>query len=272
MDIIIAIILFIFGTVLGSFACCQYRRIALKVGKKPTKNQNLPARSYCPHCKKQLKWYELIPIVSWLVQLGKCRHCQKPIGYLEILSELGLGIFFVVSYFLWPLRMGGSSESLLVWASFGAFLVLSAILYILLLSDAKHGKFPTYLLTFSIICAILVIVPAFAGGFATFSLASTLGGIAVLPGLYLLLYKVSREKWIGSGDWLLALALAAALADFWLCFFVVFAANLLGSLYIGVLKISKKLHQKSIPLGPFLIIAFILVFFLQDWLINLFIL
>ena len=94
-----------------------------------------------------------------------------------------------------------------------------------------------------------------------------LGAVAILAGTYFLLYFFSKEKLVGSGDWLIALPIALILGHWWLALVVLFLSNLLGSVF-GVFQ---KLHQKKgqIPFGPFLVAAFIVVYVSQSWLLSL---
>jgi prepilin signal peptidase PulO-like enzyme (type II secretory pathway) len=78
------------------------------------------------------------------------------------------------------------------------------------------------------------------------------------------MYKVSNEKWVGSGDWILCIPLALILGDFWLAFFCLFASNLLGSLFAIPALISKKKTQTKIHFGPYLILGFFIVFLAQN--------
>src|SRR5690625_3377112 len=85
------ITMFILGVVFGSF----FNVIGLRLPK------NIPfhtGRSYCPSCDKQLYWYELIPIISYLLQRGKCNGCKTKIAPLYPIMELATGILFVFSY------------------------------------------------------------------------------------------------------------------------------------------------------------------------------
>lgn len=51
------------------------------------------------HCRKRIKWYDNIPIISWLVLRGKCRYCHKKIGIADFLSEIGMAVaFFMLSW------------------------------------------------------------------------------------------------------------------------------------------------------------------------------
>ena len=77
------------GAVLGSFVCCQAWRIRYKTeGKK-----ELGKRSVCLKCGRKLRWYENIPIISYILQRGKCRGCGEKIGKAEIVSEIIGAVF-----------------------------------------------------------------------------------------------------------------------------------------------------------------------------------
>ena len=260
-----AIALFILGAVLGSFACCQAHRI---------KNHDRTKHSHCAHCPYQLKWYDNIPLISWLALKGNCRKCHRPIGPWEPLSELFLGLAFVITFIFWPVSIG-----LGTWigiALFGVFLLLLTGLAILFIYDARWGELPIKLLTFSSICAIIFLIlqqwSLFSIGQFSFTIfPNLLGALLILPVFYFLLYKASREQWIGGGDWLLCLPLALILSNFWLAFFCLFLANLLGTLASIPTLLKRQKHSK-IHFGPFLILAFLITFLTQDLIINLFIL
>ena len=70
-------VFFMLGAILGSFACCQAYRMRYKEEEK-----KIGKRSECLFCGHKLAWFELIPIVSWLLQRGRCRKCKKKIGKL----------------------------------------------------------------------------------------------------------------------------------------------------------------------------------------------
>ena len=92
MQIAFFVFMFILGSALGSFLCCQVRRMHARTSKKSVKN----TRSICMHCKKQLKWYDNIPVISWLMLKGRCRFCHKKIGIAEILAEVLSGVALVL--------------------------------------------------------------------------------------------------------------------------------------------------------------------------------
>ncbi len=94
------------------------------------------------------------------------------------------------------------------------------------------------------------------------SLLSLLGSVAILAGVYYLLYVLSKERLVGGGDWLLCLAIGLLLRDWKLALVELFFANFLGSL------VMLPRGKKKIAFGPFLVVGFVIVFTLKDWLFS----
>ncbi|MFV0485078.1 MAG: prepilin peptidase [Candidatus Saccharimonadales bacterium] len=257
--LLIIIALFVFGAALGSFACCQAWRI---------KNEDKSPRSHCENCDYKLKWYDSIPVISWLTLRGKCRKCGKPIGAAEILTEIGLGVVFALTYVLWPFTLDYASP--LSIAQFIVFLALLVGFCVLFVYDWRWGELPIKPLIFCIICAIIWIslqhgASIALGSFSPNTIIDLLGALLVLPGLYYFMYKMSDERWVGGGDWILCIPLALILGNFWMAFFCLFISNLLGCVFaIPVLVSKKKKRGAKIHFGPFLILGFLAVFFAQN--------
>ena len=264
------VILFIIGAIFGSFACCQAWRLRLKqIGKKS------PGKwSVWLSCKARLKPSENIPVLSWMAQRGKCRHCGANIGKVEILSELSLGMTFVAfGAYLYPKYVSviASTNPLpAVMLIITTLLLITSvtIMWILAIYDANWQELPTKLLVLLNILAVIYLVVQYVGYFpSSGEFLSLLGAIAILAGTYFLLYFFSREKLVGSGDWLVALPIALILGHWWLALVTLFLSNLFGSIYGMYQKI--KQNQSQIPFGPFLILAFVITYVMQGWLIGL---
>ena len=220
------------GACFGSFACCQTWRLRYR-----EKNQSLGPRSLCLHCKKQLKWYDNIPVLSWLILKGRCRHCHKKIGLAEFLSELALLIIFpLLGLHFWPALQTTLPIILLPIGQLLFLLALVTVLWMLLLYDAKWQKLPSRLLVIANLLAIFyagltlwlsALSPEVTDVFASIksSLFSLLISVAVLAGIYYLLYFLSNEQAVGSGDWLLCLPIALVLGHWWLALIELFLSN-----------------------------------------------
>src|ERR1700692_1023459 len=86
-----AIFAFVLGAVVGSFLnVCIYRMpLDLSVNK--------PRRSFCPECKVQLKWYQNIPLLSWLFLRGRCANCGSPIAFRYFVVEFVTALLFLAA-------------------------------------------------------------------------------------------------------------------------------------------------------------------------------
>ena len=270
--------LFIFGAVFGSFAAAQVWRLRARQliddkahGEKvdtdeykrleplvTTKVSN--DRSRCLNCGHALAWYDLIPVVSWLSLGGKCRYCRKPIGYFEFVAELGLGLFFVISYLVWPFAL----TSPLMVGSFVLWLIASVVLLILFAYDLKWSLLPdamNWLL--AAVGALYALIFGYQQGFSLDWALGLIGAVAIMSGLYGAIYLLSRGSWVGFGDVKLGIGLGLLLGTWQNAFFALFLANLIGCIVIIPFMVARKLNRKShIPFGPFLIAGSVIsVFF-----------
>ena len=159
---LILVMMFILGAVFGSFACCQ----AWRWRYHATKQKELGQWSVCMHCKKRIKWYDNIPIVSWLILRGKCRNCGKSIGIADLLSEIGLAVaFLMLSWaYLVPVLNNWTLLSLhpeflaIQLAVFVMMLMMLVVLTVLAVYDAKWGELPVVLLTLAILFGAIIFV------------------------------------------------------------------------------------------------------------------
>ena len=279
MEIAFYILLFVLGAALGSFLCCQARRLHRHVTNQPSLGQ----RSVCLHCKKTLRWYENLPIISWLAQKGKCRHCHHPIGSAELIAELAtavallcLGITFVhaptsiiptISPSIGSAAFGIFAPyavfpdfTIINWATFVAITIFTLSLIFLAIYDGLYGELPLAVLIFSSICAILIVILRLWSLFSVsqFSLELVLNSLAaalLFGGLYLALYLISKGKWVGDGDWILAGAIGLALGTPFAALVALFVSNLAATLIMAPIVKHRGSHQ--IYFGPFLVVGYI---------------
>jgi prepilin signal peptidase PulO-like enzyme (type II secretory pathway) len=92
MFYLILFFIFVFGLIIGSFLNCLIWRLR--------KKESLMGRSYCPKCKNQIAWYDNVPVLSFILLGGKCRHCHKPISWQYPVVELVTGILFVAAFII----------------------------------------------------------------------------------------------------------------------------------------------------------------------------
>lgn len=288
-EILIYVALGLFGAAFGSFAGATVWRLRARqlvedkeagerVDKSEyerllplTKRSLLKDRSICLDTGKALPWYDLLPIVSWLVLRGKSRFSGKPIGYFELVIEVVMLLFFVTSYAFWPFGFE-------VWQNIALFilwLVSGVMLAILFAYDLKWFLLPDKvvypLIGVGVLMAGLQIStqPDVAGAILDVVLA-----VAILAGLYFVLHVASKGKWVGFGDVKLGIFLGLALANWPLALVCLFLANFIGCLYVIPLMLLGKMERASrVPFGPFLILGFVVAMLfgqnIIDWYISL---
>lgn len=285
-QITIYLALVLFGLCLGSFAGASMWRLRAqqlrqdkidgdnthqdeyKKLKKLSKKSLMKDRSQCLNCSYELKWYDLIPILSWILLEGRCRQCRKRIGYLEPLIELGVAMFFVLSYAFWPYPLDNAFEIVrfIIW------LVAGVGLAILFAYDAKWFLLPDKV-TLSVILIGLInsIMVVWLSSDKLSAFFSVVGAVFILSGIYLILYQISRGKWIGFGDIKLGLGLALLLTDWKLAFIALFSANLVGCfMVLPALMVGKLKRNSHVPFGPLLIVGFIIAGLFGQYLINIY--
>lgn len=283
-DILIYVALAMVGAACGSFAGAQLWRLRAsqlvedkeageKVNEKEykrllplTKQKGLKDRSIDLDTGKQLAWYDLIPIVSWLALRGKSRYSGKPIGIFEFLMEIGVAAFFVLTYVFWPSPLTSPIEI----AKFVIWLIAGVILAIQFATDYKWQILWTWLscalIALGFVYAALTIISAPDTWDAFVSVA---GSVSILGGLYFILYLVSRERWVGLGDAILGLGLGLLLADWMLAFIALFMANLIGTIVVLVGFAMRKIKRgQHVPFGPFFIAGTIIALLFGDMIIR----
>lgn len=269
MEQTIIVLLALLGLCMGSFAGATVWRLrARQLVQDKTEGEEVEEGEYkklqpltqskltsdhsrCLHCGHELKWYDLIPLVSWASTGGRCRYCHKKIGAFEPLIELGVGGFFVVSYLLWPISL----DTPLGIFQFVLWLASGVLLAILFAYDFKWFLLPNRIVFPLIgVSAVLAVSRLVGESDLTASLIEVVLSVSILSGLYFILWVYSKGKWIGFGDVKLGLALALLLGDWQLAALALFLANLLGCLLVlpGMFmgKITRGTH---VPFGPLLI-------------------
>ncbi len=252
----------ILGLCFGSFVNALVWRIKHK-------RDFVRERSECTHCHHVLAWYDLLPIVSWMLLRGKCRYCHKAIEDSPFIEVLVAGLF-IISYITWPYLWTGVSMVL-----FGLWLISLVLLTALAVYDARWYILPDKLVWPLVVLGIFIAGTRWIGVenlTIDKALLQIVGGITIISGLYYGLYVLSKGTWVGFGDIKLGLFIGLTLG--WQqSLLALFLANFIGLIVVLPGMLSKKLTPKSkVPFGPFLIVACILAFLYSkpmiDWYIK----
>lgn len=258
----IPFIVFTFGLTIGSFLNAFIYRLEVQEGLRPIPNNRkksditiLRGRSLCPLCSHTLAWYDLIPLVSFLLLQGRCRYCKGKISFQYPLVELATALIFVLLVnTLAELNFSYVLELLYLWTI--ATLLIAIVVY-----DLKHFLIPDKILFLAIGITVLWRgFEFFSSGLFVPLLASLLAGLGASL-FFFIIYTVSRGRAMGFGDVKLAFFLGLFLG--WPSILVVlFAAFCLGA-FIGLILIAlkKKGLKSEVPFAPFLIIGTAIAYF-----------
>lgn len=233
---------FILGAVVGSFLnVCIYRL--------PKNESVVFPPSHCPNCDYKIRWYDNIPVLSYLFLRGRCRKCGERISIqyplVELLNgALTLGLF---------LRFG-------LTPAFGVLFLFCSALVVVTFIDLEHKIIPD-------VITLPGIVIGFAASFLfpQFGWVNSLIGILAGGGSLLLVgagYElITKKEGMGGGD-IKLLAMMGAFFGWKAILFIIFVASLVGSVIgIGVMLAQKKDSTFAIPFGPFLSSAAVIYLF-----------
>jgi leader peptidase (prepilin peptidase)/N-methyltransferase len=251
--VLVNIFIFALGAVIGSFLnVCIYRL--------PLNRSIIFPASHCPHCQKPIAWYDNIPILSYLLLLGKCRSCKQPISLRYPLVEILNGILYLMIIYCLGFRI----------SDFGFYFVayfVSALL-VIAFSDLETGLIPDQPIFLGIILGL--IYGAIGGKWLDPLLGAALGFalLFLVQKFGAFLYK---KEVLGDGDVKLAAFLGSYLypSSLWLGLFL---GYFLGAVAAGLLLIFKiKKMGDYISFGPALAAGGLLTLFFGPQLVNLYI-
>jgi len=242
--IIITLMLFILGLIIGSFLNVVIFRMNLK--------KTFLGRSICLSCMERLPWYDNIPLFSFVVLKKKCRFCQSVISWQYPAVELATAAIFVIGF----LRFNIGVEYL-------SFIIFSCFLIIIFVYDLKH-----YLILDKISIPAMIVALFFNLNLG-YSFLELILGAVIIAGFFYLQLVVSKGKWIGGGDIRLG-AVMGFMLGWKIGLVALFLAYFLGAI-IGIILLTsgKKKMSSQIPFGTFLSLATVISLLILNWYINL---
>jgi prepilin signal peptidase PulO-like enzyme (type II secretory pathway) len=263
------VIFFVVGIIVGSFLGVVSWRIK-------TAEDIVFKRSYCPHCKKKIRWYDNIPLFSFIILAGQCRDCKKKISWEYPLIELATGLLFAAAAYKFfgaaafgftgaPERVFGMGDvialSFLLFAISYLVIIFFHDLDFMLIPDVV--VYPAMLITF-----LYQVYKYLQSPLGIWNLGSPVTSslfAAFLAALFFMaLIWISKGSWIGGGDVKLGFLLGLIVG--WpKIIFVLFLAYMFGAV-VSLLLIAFRLKtwKSQVPFAPFLVSAALLVLFFSD--------
>jgi leader peptidase (prepilin peptidase)/N-methyltransferase len=240
--------LFVMGMIVGSFLnVCIYRL---------QREESIVApASHCPNCKHPISWHDNIPVISYLILLGKCRFCKKTISPRYMLVEILTGLLFAALFMTF-----GATPKLL------SYLILVSGLIVVTFIDFDTQTIPDHI-TFSGIALgpiLAVLFPSVIGETSRMlALFNSLGGAALGGAMIFLVAQIGKlifkKDAMGDGD-IFLLAMIGAFLGWKLVVLTFFVAPIFGSVVGIVMKYTR--GDETMPYGPYLSMgALVSIFF-----------
>lgn len=255
MEIFFGVMVFVLGMCVGSFINMAVYRIAKK--EKILKSKSLKIenekRSYCDFCGRQLRWFDNIPVISWLTYRGKSRCCGEKLPLLYPIVEIITGLLFLLNYQFSVFNL----QSIVVYLIMG-LLVFEAVFdfkYMLIPDGAAYALIGLALLRLIILGAKMeYLYTAFLSALFIFILHKI---------------KIKGKEAMGDGDIFLAffMGLFLSFPNIIVAFYLAF---IVGAVVGIILIIKKKVKKLSpIPFGPFLILGTVMAYFWGEKIIKI---
>lgn len=253
---------FVLGAIIGSF-------LNVVILRYNTGESVVDGRSHCFSCGKLLRWFELVPVISFIFLKGKCNECKSKISWQYPLVEVVTGIVYLLVFLKIQQLPDWQTLSVLVSTIF--VLAIFSILIVISVYDIRHQIIPDACAYF---LAGLALIPVlyklfYIDDFSKLYIISHWQGVAsglFLAAFFAFFWLVSGGKWMGLGDaklslgvgWFLGLpkTLVALVFSFWL--------GALVGVSLMVLERKKYKISSAIPFGPFLAIGALLAFLFGD--------
>ncbi len=240
LEIFLYIVVFIYGLLIGSF-------LNVLIYRMPKKENIAVVRSHCMKCNYQLKWYDLVPLFSWLFLRGKCRKCGEKISIQYPIIEATNGILYLLVFY----KFGLSIESLLYCLLFSALLALSVI-------DFRTYEIPVGFNYFILILGLVRLVTDYVN-WSNY----VIGFLAVSTFLFIIII-VSKGRAMGGGDMKL-MATCGLLIGWKLIVLAFLLGCILGSV-IHVIRMRVSGEDHVLAMGPYLSMGVALaVLFGNQW-------
>lgn len=251
------IIFFILGLIIGSFLnVVVYRLEAV---------ETLMGRSHCPKCRKKIRWFDNIPVLSYIILSARCRDCGEKISWQYPLVELATGIVFATlgNYFFNPIDF---SSLLLVFY----YLAIFSILMVIFVYDFKYMEIPMIVLWVGVILSLTYSLYSDSQNFRNIvsimelKTFSGILGALVAGGFFWFLAAYSKETWMGFGDVYLGVlvGLVVGWPNVWAAMMLSFVIGAVIS--VALITFRKKTMKSQVPFAPFLITGTFLAIILPE--------
>ncbi|HOJ43738.1 MAG TPA: prepilin peptidase [Syntrophorhabdaceae bacterium] len=244
-----SIIIFVFGAIVGSFLnVCIYRL--------PRDKSIISPNSFCPNCKKPIKFYDNIPILSYIILKGKCRNCNEKISIKYPIVEFITALLFFLIF-----RLSGLS------IEFGVLILFVSVLIVISFIDLEFQIIPDVLSIGGLLAGLLLSFFRQNFGFLD-ALLGVLSGGGVLFAISYGYQLVRKIEGMGGGD-IKLIGMIGAFCGIKGVIFTIISGSFLGTIFgVPAMLIKGKDSKYAVPFGPFLSLGAVIYIFYGKMLIT----
>jgi leader peptidase (prepilin peptidase)/N-methyltransferase len=250
--LVILILILIFGLFLGSF-------LGVLVDRIPRNETVVKGHSHCEFCKKELAWYDLIPVWSFLITRGRCRYCKRSLSIFYPVIEITTGLMFAATCIF--------VSSQFTISLFYYLLIISSFI-VIFFTDLRYGIIPDKILLPTIVVSLLYQLFINPSSFII-NLFCGIGAFLFFITVSVIFSALTKKDAMGGGDIKLAFLLGLILG-FPNIIVSLYLAFLTGA-FVGIILIiwkKKSFRGATLPFGPFLILGAVISLFWGNFILQ----
>lgn len=280
---LVTVFLFIFGAAIGSFL--NVLALRYKENGAVLFSRNNGGRSRCGGCGKTLSWYELVPILSYVLQGGRCRTCKKALSPQYVIVEMTAALLTAflpcvltaqikADFIAW----GGPSQ-MATWAVIALWLLIAYTLLVIASIDLRLKLIPNQANALLMLCGGTLLALYLAEGLPILNFSGSYGLFlgflenplltALAGGFFALILFggivfLTKERGMGMGDVKLAVPLGIILGWPTIFLMTIFSFSIGAIVGLGMIAYKKTTLKSTLPFGPFIVVGFFVAVFFGE--------
>ena len=221
--------------------------------------------SHCPKCNNPIKWYDNIPLLSWIILRGKCRHCKEPISIRYPLVELTNCVLWFLCLLCFTNFIIPSNP--MNWLKFITYCVISSTLLCIFFCDLDHMEIPEIFQGILLICGLILILDDPSKDVLMQKVFGFLGAGALFIVVNFVFKLIKKRDGIGFGDVELVACMGLILGGFNVTF-ALLVSCVVGGIALLIISLVRKEKGKEYPFAVLLVGGMYLAMFLGEYVVN----
>ncbi len=254
------ILTIVLGLAIGSF-------LNVVIYRLPNDMNLAKPASHCPKCNNPIKWYDNIPVFSYIFLRGKCRHCKEKISIRYPLIELLNAVLWFICLMMFTNFIIPSFE--MNWLRFIVSLIISSTLICIFFIDLDYLEIHDVFQYILLICGLVLLLDKVTFENILLKVIGCLAAGALFLLIKYLFIWIKKEDGLGSGDIFLIANMGLILGGYKILFALILSC-MIGGIVLVIIAAIKKNQGKQYPFAVLLVPGFIVSMFVGDIVVNLY--